>query len=178
MGSSILKTTTLVVPGDSSLQAGMIPGSWEKLDAQSRGTRIIVTLQNGERLEGSFLGSGCNELILVTGVGNEVELARSDVQEIVKKDGTKDGMLKGLGISICVALLATAGASQQMDITFSAAFAAAAITGGAGALAGYLIDKGKKSEVFYRACEAGTRSWNGQDGPQAPVTTGDEGGRT
>ncbi len=89
-GSSTLRTITLVVPGKSSLQAGVIPGCWEKLDAQSRGTRIIVTLQNGERLEGSFLGSGCNELILVTGVGNEVKLAKSDVQEIFNKDGSKD----------------------------------------------------------------------------------------
>ncbi len=176
-GSSTLRTITLVVPGKSSLQAGVILGRWEKLDAQDRGTRIIVTLQNGERLESSFLGSGCNELILVTGVGNEVKLAKSDVQEIVKKDGTQDGMLKGLGISICVALLGTAGVSQQMDMTFSAAFATAAISGGIGALAGFFIDKGKKPEVFYQAREVGTRSWKGQGGPQAPVTTGDEGGR-
>ena len=163
--------TTLAMPATASLQAEVIPERWEKLDAQDRGTEILVALKNGERLKGSFLGSGCDELILVTGVGNEVKLAKSDVQEIVKKDGTREGMLKGLGISICVALLGTAGFSQQMDMTFSAAFAAAAISGGIGALAGFFIDKGKKPEGFYQAREAGTRSWKGQVGPQAPLCT-------
>lgn len=174
---SILRTVTLVVSGNSSLQAAVIPELWEKLDALDRGTEILVALKNGERLEGSFIGSGADALILVTGVGNEVKLAKSDVQEIVKKDGSRGGMLKGLGISICVALLATAGASQQMDMTFSAAFAAAAISGGIGALAGFFIYKGKKPEVLYQARESGAQPWKGQGGPQAPVTTADEGGR-
>ena len=168
---------TLAMPATSSLQAEVIPELWEKLDARDRGTEILVALKNGERLEGSFIGSGADALILVTGVGNEVKLAKTDVSKIARKISSRDGMLKGLGISICFALLATAGVSQQMDMTFSVAFAAAAISGGIGALAGFFIYKGKKPEVLYQARESGAQPWKGQGGPQAPVTTADEGGQ-
>ena len=55
---SSLSVVILVVLVTTSLQAGVVPGRWEKLDAQPVGTSIIVTLEGGDHMECDLKGSG------------------------------------------------------------------------------------------------------------------------
>jgi hypothetical protein len=44
------------------LNAAVVPGRWEKVDGLQEGTRIVVEIKSGDRLEGALKGSSPQEL--------------------------------------------------------------------------------------------------------------------
>ncbi len=66
---------------DSSLQAGVIPGRWEKVDELKPGSSITVTLKTGDTLHGKFAGSAADS-IRITVDDVERELPKSAVSSV------------------------------------------------------------------------------------------------
>ena len=135
------------------LEAQVIPGRWEKLDATSRGTEIIVQLQTSMRLEGTFQSSTPDEVVLLTDAGNTVNVAKVDVLEITTtslEDSNTGGTLIGLGTGL--ALGAAVGYSFDCSTRSRCAAGYGGLFGGIGALVGYLVDdRIKGRETLYRS---------------------------
>ena len=74
-----LSLTTLVVLLTTSLDAGVIPGRWEKLDSQPKATQIIVALKSGDRMECGFRSSGPDHLTVIDQSGNQRSVPKSEV---------------------------------------------------------------------------------------------------
>ena len=68
----------------SSLLADVIPGRWEKLEAQPLGLEIVVVLQGGQRVEAEFRGLSPDHLAIEIGSGEERQLL---TQEILRVQG-------------------------------------------------------------------------------------------
>ena len=85
---------------------------WDKLDRTSPGTEINIRLQTGMIISGSFQGSTADQLRVSTDVGNEMNIAKADVVEIMAADADDlyNGAAWGLGIGALGAL--GGGASQ------------------------------------------------------------------
>src|SRR5262245_37909408 len=74
------------------------PGRWEKLDGQSVGTELKVTLTTGSVVEGRFQRSSPADFSVTTETG-PLTIQKSDVTKVVtrsRKDSVKNGMLIGL----------------------------------------------------------------------------------
>ena len=104
---SFISVITLLLLLSPSLQAGVIPGRWEKLDSQPPGKQMIVTLNSGDRMEYTFKSSGPDDLTVTDPGGTERRVPKSEVQKIVSrekhKDSYLDGLLIGLGVGVGVA---------------------------------------------------------------------------
>ncbi len=176
---SFASAIALVVLVSPFLHAGVIPGRWEKLDAQPSGKQIVVTLKTGDRMECAFKESGNDELTVVTSTGNEMTIAKSEVLRISSlekhDDPATNGTLIGLAAGFAVGIAVIAG---EEDFTVLGRLVFGGLGAAIGSLVGYAADKAHKgTEVLYQARELGTRSWTGQGDPQAPATIGDEGGQ-
>ena len=97
---SFISVITLVVLLITSLQAGVVPGRWEKLDSQPPGKQIIVTLKIGDRMECTFKSSGPDDLTVTDPSGTERKVPKSEVQTIVSAEKTGDSLLNGLLIGL------------------------------------------------------------------------------
>ena len=51
---SFISGIALVVLLSTSLQAGVIPGRWEKVETLGQGAEIIITMQSGDRLKAAW----------------------------------------------------------------------------------------------------------------------------
>jgi hypothetical protein len=144
----------LVLSSSAALEAQVIPGRWEKLDATVVGAEIIVRLQS-VTIEGTFQRSTPDEIIVVTGAG-AMHLAKVDIREITTTqahgDSLRNGALLGGGIGLGVALsLLAVAASGDGYVLKSAKWAGPLVGFGAGLGAGVAIDAGRKQrEVLYR----------------------------
>ena len=81
-------------------------GQWDKLDAMPPGTEIDIQLQTGMLVSGSFQGSTAERLRVSLDRGNEMNIAKADVEQITAAgaDSLKNGTLWGLGIGGALAL--------------------------------------------------------------------------
>ena len=138
-------------------EAQVIPGRWEKLDATTPGTEIIVRLQTSMIIEGTFQGSTPDEVVVLTDAGNAMNVAKSDVLEITtaktQGDSLTNGALigGGIGLGVALAVLAVAGSSEGYVLE-SAKWGAPLLGFGAGLGAGIAIDASREQrEVLYRA---------------------------
>ena len=118
------KSTIVVVLGmlaTATLEAGVIPGRWEKVEALEEGTRIVVEIKSGDRLEGAFKRVSPQELTIIDPGGSDRQVPKTTVAKIVTaekvKDGLTNGMLIGMGVGTGVAVgavaLATGGVSEE-----------------------------------------------------------------
>ncbi len=155
---SFVSAIALVVLVSPFLHAGVIPGRWEKLDAQPSGKQIVVTLKTGDRMECAFKESGNDELTVVTSTGNEMTIAKSEVLRISSlekhDDPATNGTLIGLATGFAAGIAFFASESEG-DLTI---LGITGIGGGLGAtigsLVGYAADKAHKgTEVLYQARE-------------------------
>jgi hypothetical protein len=149
----ILAVVILVSSGP--LEAQVIPGRWEKLDATLAGTAVIVRLQTNMNIEGKFQGSTGDEVTVVTDTG-VMQVAKANIREIttaaVSADSLKNGALigSGIGLGIALGLLAVAGSGEGYVLE-SAKWAGPLFGFGAGLGAGVAIDAARKQrEVLYR----------------------------
>src|SRR5262245_36272792 len=83
------------------VQAQVVKGSWAKLDGQPAGTRIVVRLRKGTRINCTFLRTSENELFVTVPSAGETTIAKGNVAEVTKeekqKDSLKNGAAWGLG---------------------------------------------------------------------------------
>ena len=137
------------------LEAQVIPGRWEKLEATVVGTEIIVRLQSSMNIQGSFQRSTPDEITVVTAAA-AIHIAKADVREIttaqIYGDSLRNGALIGGGIGLGVALSLLAVATSGEGYVLKSAKWAGPLAGfGAGLGAGIAIDAGRKQrEVLYR----------------------------
>ncbi len=138
-----------------SLEAGVIPGRWEKLDSQPSGTPILVTLRSGERMNGALKSSGPLDLTLTDQTGAERILPKSEVRKIVSaKRIVRDRVIRGSLIGAAIGGLAVLPLAAIIENETGRRDATLAVLGyaGIGAGVGAAIDWViKEREVFYRA---------------------------
>ena len=153
------KSTIVVVLGmlaTATLEAGVIPGRWEKVDGLQEGTRIVVEIKSGDRLEGAFKRVSPQELTVIDPGGSDRQVPKTAVAKIVTaekvKDGLTNGMLIGMGVGTGVAVgavaLATGGVSEECIVCGLAIFVGFAGGWGMGAAID-AIHQGP--EVLYQA---------------------------
>lgn len=134
-------------------RAGVIPGSWERVEALSSGSRLVVTLKSGNRVDGAFKALQPGELVLIDRAGKEIGLARSDIGIIADMDTVTNGTLVGAGIGAAgaLAILAILGAGDGYVLP-SAKWGAPLLLSGVGSLVGILVDRAHKGrEIIYLA---------------------------
>ena len=138
-----------------SLEAGVIPGRWEKLDSQPSGTLILVTLRSGERMDSALKSSGPLDLTLTDQTGAERILPKSEVRKIVSaKRIVRDRVIRGSLIRAAIGGLAVLPLAAIIENETGRRDATLAVLGyaGIGAGVGAAIDWViKEREVFYRA---------------------------
>ncbi len=97
-GRTLISLVSLVVVSTASLQAGVVPGRWKKVDGLQVGTRIVVTLKAGDRMECTFNSSDPNDLTLIDAERGEVKVPRSEVLKIVCSDKHNDSIFDGAAV--------------------------------------------------------------------------------
>ena len=145
----------LVTIAASSLQAAVIPGRWEKVQALEEGYAIKVKLESGEGIKASYSGFTEEGLLLKKDSGEELEIPKSAVvtvtsQERVSNDGLGNGAIIGAavggGFALTAGLLLAGGDEPGVVAAFTALYAAIGLGVGVGVDA---VIKGH--EVFYAA---------------------------
>ncbi len=159
-----------ILISSSLLNAQVVPGRWEKVEAQKQGTVLTVIMKSGDRFDCTFEDLQMDTLVVETGAG-EQRIPKVDVQrlETLVPDSVKDGTVKGVVIgAVALGVLGgVAGAfpcsgssfcSTDTDERIQGALVVgsvgAAIGAGVGAAIGYGVDKAadhKRPEVLYIA---------------------------
>ena len=138
----------------TSGQAGVIPGRWEKVDAQSRTAGLQVLLKSGERINCFFKAADSDSLIVADPVAGERRLPKSAVVRVetiqdgrdTVADGTLIGFGAGAGGYLGIHAVACCSPNQAHDLWAALTF------GGIGALVGFALDVvSRRSEVLYVA---------------------------
>ena len=149
----------------TTLQAQVPAGRWEKVDSLQPGTRILVKLKAGDRLEGDFRNSSPDALVLSESIGQERTVAKSMVQSVQTAAKTPDrlrngaliGMVTGAAAGV-VSMVAFANAKTNGPVYwgdeggYSWLVLAGLVGGGIGSAAGAGVDAAIRGhEVLYQA---------------------------
>jgi hypothetical protein len=145
-----------LTPFFQPLLAGIVPGRWEKVEALPAGSAIIVYLESGDRILGSFNRLEANSLTLTDLEGKSASLPRQGIRKITspeRTDKTMDGTLIGLAVGFGAGAAVGAASADRLDLVKGGAIVSfGAIGAGVGALAGWIIDDTRKNEeVYYRS---------------------------
>ncbi len=147
------------------LHAEVIPGRWEKVEAQAAGTGLTVMMKSGDRFDCTFEELQMDTLVVETGAGErripKVNIQRLETSEPVL-DPAKDGTLKGAAIGAIAggvffgivggALGDRAGAGRRIFGALVIGAIGAGIGAGGGAALGFAVDYWHKApEVLYVA---------------------------
>jgi hypothetical protein len=132
---------------------GITPGSWDRVQRLELGSRLVVTLKSGVRLEGAFNGLAQREMVLTDRAAQPLTITRSEISRIATRvdDTLANGALTGAGIGLAAALavLATVGSGEGYVLP-SAKWGAPALLAGVGIVVGVLVDRAHKGqEVIY-----------------------------
>jgi hypothetical protein len=129
--------------------AGIIPGSWDRVQRLQLGSPLVVTLKSGVRLEGAFNSLAQGELALTDQAGQPLTIASSEISRIVTRvdDKLTNGALTGAGIGLAAALVVLAAAgSGEGYVLPSAKWGAPALLSSVGMVAGMLVDRSHKDQ--------------------------------
>ena len=150
------------------LHADVIPGRWEKVEAQAPGTGLTVIMKSRDRFDGAYKELQMDTLVVETSSGErripKVAIQRLETSELVP-DPVKDGTLKGAAIGAVVVGVfggfvgAAVGGiwgdtGDQIKGALVVGAIGAGIGAGAGAAIGFTADhlaKHKRPEVLYVA---------------------------
>jgi hypothetical protein len=139
----------------STIQAQVIPGRWEMVDALKTGMPIIVTLKAGDRIECSLDSTSPNDLTVSDREGIQRELPKAGILKIVSaekyNDPVWDKPVYGLGVGFGLgALIGVAGASYsgyKELITTNGLWGA-----GIGGAIGYIAERNHRgNKVLFKA---------------------------
>ena len=127
---------------------GVVPGRWEKLQAQGPQQEIIVILESGERIEGKLTALEADHLTVSTPSGTRSTLLKSAVRTVLGQKTAHGPVLNG----ILIGAAAGAGGGALMALHEDFIYSTIPIGAGLGALVGWAIDiMIKEREVLYRA---------------------------
>lgn len=151
----------------TSAQAGVIPGRWEKVDGLADQSPVIVTLKQGERIEGRINAKTPESITLLVDRRGELILQKQAIRTVTslekRPDSTRNGALIGAGIGFGIGFGALLAAEKSTTLRIGGLEIGeendlgAAVLGGLagsaiGAVAGWAIDKKQTAEeVLYRA---------------------------
>jgi hypothetical protein len=145
----------LALSTTTSLNAGIVPGRWERVEALEEGYAITVKLDSGERFKASYLGFTDNTIILKRDSGEGLEVPKAAVIKVTSQsrksnDGLRNGAIIGAVAGGAVGLIVpqvTEGDNNAGNVALSIAlFAAMGMGVGVGVDA---MVKGR--EVLYQA---------------------------
>lgn len=89
------------------VQAMVVPGRWEKVAVQKPGTKIVVTLMTGDRLECALVDLTAGALVVSTPDGVQREYDKDNVVRITTADKRHDSLVNGTLIGVVVAAIPT-----------------------------------------------------------------------
>ncbi len=144
------------------LQAQVVPGRWEKVEAQKQGTELALILHSGEQVYGLLEEVTTDTVIVIEESGGQRPVTKVSIHrvETTRIDSTRNGTLLGLAIggaagSISGAFFATALSETPTASEYlGGALICGAIGAGIGAAIGYKVDKEadhKGPEILYVA---------------------------
>ena len=144
------------------LQAQVVPGRWEKVEAQKQGTELALILHSGEQVYGLLEEVTTDTVIVIEEGGGQRSITKLSVHQVetTRIDSTRSGTLIGLVIggamgSISGGLAARASSENPTVSDFLQGFLIlGAIGAGIGAAFGYTVEKWvdhKRPEVLYVA---------------------------
>jgi hypothetical protein len=145
----------LALSTTTSLDAAIVPGRWEKVEALEKGYPVTVKLDSGERFKASYVGFTDEAILLKRDSGEELEVPKAAVGKITsqsrdRNDGLRNGAIIGALAGGAVGLIVpqfTEGDNNPGNVALSTAlFAAMGMGVGVGVDA---IVKGH--EVLYQA---------------------------
>jgi len=144
------------------LHAQVVPGRWEKVEAQKQGTELTLILHSGEPVYGLLEEVTHDTVIVIDEGGGQRSITKLSVHQVetTRIDSTRNGTLIGLGIGGAAGSISGVWfisgfsdfptASEYLQV----ALFCGAIGAGIGAAIGYGVDKGvdhKRPEVLYVA---------------------------
>jgi len=140
----------------------VIPGRWEKVEAQKQGTELALILHSGEPVYGLLEEVTTDTVIVIEESGGQRSVTKVSIHrvETTRIDSTRSGTLIGLVIGGAVGSigggLAARASSQNPKASdyLQAALILGAIGAGIGAAFGYTVEKWvdhKRPEVLYVA---------------------------
>ncbi len=145
------------------LHADVIPGRWEKVEAQAPGTGLTVIMKSGDRFDCTFEELQMDTLVVETNAG-ERQISRSGIARVeasqLVSDPAKDGTLKGAAMGVIAGGVffgivgGTLGDRNGAGNAIAGALVIGAIGAGTGAAIGFTVDyvaKHKRPEVLYVA---------------------------
>jgi hypothetical protein len=102
---------------NSTLNAGVVPGRWEKVAAENLGSKFIVTMQSGERIDGFFKGLTEVNLNLAMLDGRERAVRKSEVIKVItaekRMDSLTNGFVIGMAVGAGIPLIAAASTHES-----------------------------------------------------------------
>ncbi len=156
----------LLLSHSALLHADVIPGRWEKVEAQAPGTGLTVVMKSGDRFDCTFEELQMDTLVVETGAGErrvpKVDIQRLETSEPVR-DPAKDGTLKGAAIGAIAGGVFFGivgggirgprdGAGRAIARALVIGAVGAGIGAGGGAALGFAVDYWHKApEVLYVA---------------------------
>lgn len=120
-----------------SLQAGVIPGRWEKVDVLQQGSVIQLTLKGGGVIRGRFQNSDSDELSLVDNSGSLRSIAKQGVLSVQRPKSRGKSVAiwtavgAGAGLAVAGVLLASTGGSDETGEVFGLGLVLGAAPGAA-----------------------------------------------
>lgn len=131
-------------------RAEVVPGSWDKVVVLRPGSRVVVTLIDGELLEGVFRTLGPGDLGVTNSAGRDFGVARSNIRQIVargEQDDLTNGTLIGAGIGLgtAAAILAVI-ASGDGYVLASAKWGAPLLLSAVGGVIGVFVDRAHRDD--------------------------------
>ena len=137
----------------SSLLADVIPGRWEKLEAQPLGSEIVVALKSGAWLEGRFRGLGPDHLTIELHSGEARQLVKQEIHLVQgPAESTSSTRRNGALIGALVGLAFSGLTVWQENFSGSGTAGLTAIITGVATAGGFFIGKATKTrEILYKA---------------------------
>ncbi len=162
MKKPILEILALAFLVTTSLQAQVIPGRWEKVEAQKQGTELTLILHSGEQVYGLLEEVTHDTVIVIEEGGGQRSITKFSIHrvETTRIDSTRNGTWIGLAVggavgSISGALFAGGFADFPAAGDYlGGALLCGGIGAGIGAAIGYKVDKDADhimAEVLYVA---------------------------
>ena len=160
--SVVYRVVLLLLSHSVLLHADVIPGRWEKVEAQKQGTELTLILHSGEHVYGLLKEVTTDTVIVIEEGGGQRSITKLSVHRVdtTQIDSTRNGTLIGLAIggaagSISGALFISGFSDFPTASEYlGAALFCGAIGAGIGAAIGYKVDKEadhKVPEILYVA---------------------------
>jgi len=157
MTNSKLTITVILMSLSISLTfADVIPGRWDKVANLVPGTPIVVEMQSGDSIRGTFVSTTDESLAIDSETKNRMTVPKSAVSRVLEERKGKRQTLLGAVIGAGGGVATGLAISASFDETFFARADLMALTCGAigaltGALIGNSIGGDDRQEVIFRS---------------------------